>query len=347
MQSQTAFLFFLNRAFLEYYSQKIIRDMFIVTNRNIQPKEPPERRFGETFNEKGPTELRLAEASKVDGEWQLEIFPDQMSYQDQQIPASEVIFLREQEQMRVKKQNCLFFVHGFNTSFEEALEIGYSLEVIYSVTIILFTWPSNGSYTRGVLDRIRGVLSYKSDKREAAESIGALERCFEAVEYYLDKYSEQACKQSFNLACHSMGNYLLERLLRSDLYSGETHFFDNICLLGADVNNLDHENWVDRLHYKKRLYITINEEDFALGLSRAKFGQQQLARLGHWIRNLNARNAFYIDLTGQVGVSHSYFTDDSLQQTGVRSIFENMFNGRRAERNLQFNSFLGVYQIPE
>ena len=321
--------------------------MFIVTNRNLQKQESPEKRFGENFNKKGPTELRLAEAKKIDGEWQVEIFPDTLSYQNKEMPASEVIFLREQEQMSVRKQNCLFYVHGFNTSFKGALDIGYSLETIYSVKVILFTWPSNGSESRRALDKARGVLSYKSDKREAAESIGALDRCFEALQKYLDKYSDLACQQSFNLACHSMGNYLLERLVRNNLYSKETIFFDNIGLLAADVNNKNHEEWVDRLAYRKRLYITINENDFALGASRAKFGEQQLARLGHWIRNLTARNAFYIDLTEQVGNSHGYFTDDSLQQTSVRRVFENMFNGRRAEPNLNFNSSLGVYQVSE
>ncbi len=320
--------------------------MYIVTNRNLQPEQPPESRFGEFFNEKGPTELRLAEAKKEDGEWQVEILPDQIVYQGQEMPASEAIFLREQERMKVRKQNCLFFVHGFNTSFENALDIGYSLEAIYSTTVILFTWPSNGSESRRVLDRSRGVLSYISDKREAAESIGALDRCFEALRSYLNKYQEQSCERSFNLACHSMGNYLLERLVRSGLYSMETIFFDNIALLAADVNNLDHEEWVDRLRYRKRLYITINENDFALAASRAKFGEQQLARLGHWVRNLVARNAFYVDLTDKVGNSHGYFTDNSIENSHIRELFEDMFNGRHAEQKLEFISSLGLYKIP-
>ena len=71
--------------------------MLVVTNRNLQKQESPENRFGENFNKKGPTELRLAEAKKIDGEWQVEIFPDTLSYQNQEMPASEVIFLREQE----------------------------------------------------------------------------------------------------------------------------------------------------------------------------------------------------------------------------------------------------------
>jgi esterase/lipase superfamily enzyme len=321
--------------------------MFIVTNRNLQEQESPEKKFGENFNEKGPTELRLAEANKIDGEWQVEIFPDKLFYNGEEKYASEVIFLREQEQMSVKKQNCLFYVHGFNTSFEEALDIGYSLETNYAIKVVLFTWPSNGSDTRRALDRIRGVLSYKSDKREAGESIGALIRCFNILQRYLSQHRDRDCKQSFNLVCHSMGNYLLEQLVRSDLYSDETIFFDNIGLLAADVNNKDHEEWVDRLSYRKRLYITVNEDDYALRASRTKFGEQQLARLGHWIRNLIAKNTFYIDLTEQVGPSHCYFTDKSIEQVPVKRVFDSMFNGRRAEKDLIFNSSLGVYRVPE
>lgn len=116
-----------------------LKDMIIITNRNLQEQESPERRFGENFNVNGPTELRLAEANKVDGEWQVEIFPDRLPYQGQEMPASEVIFLREQEQMKVKKQNCLFYVHGFNTSFEDVLNTGYSLENNYNVKVVIFT----------------------------------------------------------------------------------------------------------------------------------------------------------------------------------------------------------------
>lgn len=190
-------------------------------------------------------------------------------------------------------------------------------------------------------------MSYRSDKREAADSIGALDRSFDVLRSYLNKYRELACNQSFNLACHSMGNYLLEQLVRSDLYANETIFFDNIALLAPDVNNQGHEEWVDLMAYRKRLYVTINEDDVALAASRAKFGEQQLARLGHWIRNLIGMKPFYIDLTEQVGTSHSYFKDESIEQASIRNLFDRMFNGRRAEQNLVFNRALGVYQISE
>ena len=331
------------------YSKSELNTMFIITNRNFQEHESPEKKFGERPNEAGASELRMAEANKIDNKWQVEVFPNTFTQEGgEKIYASEAIFLREQARMKAEKRNCLFFVHGFNTNFKAALEMGHDLETKYSIDVVMFTWPSDGADSRRLSDQAKGILSYRSDKREAKDSVGALYRCFKALRTYLDKYSESACNQSFNLACHSMGNYLLEQLVRSDFYSDETVFFDNICLLAADVNNKDHDEWVSRLAFRKRLYITINENDHALFASRAKFGEQQLARLGHWILNLSARNAFYIDLTDCAGKSHDYFNDeDLLKKHLIKELFTEMFHGLRADKSLEFYPSLGTYQIPD
>ncbi|MDJ0682577.1 MAG: hypothetical protein QNJ18_22280 [Xenococcaceae cyanobacterium MO_167.B52] len=60
-----------------------------------------------------------------------------------------------------------------------------------------------------------------------------------------------------------MGAYLLEHLLKSPIYEGETLFFDNIIMMSADVNNQNHADWVDRIECRNRLFITINEDDLA------------------------------------------------------------------------------------
>ncbi len=315
--------------------------MFVVTNRNLQPNEPPEKRFGETFNAKGPNELRLAEAKKVGGSWQVNVLPDKITYQGEEMWASEVAFLQVQARMCEQAKNCLFFVHGYNTDFEAALEGGNRLETLYGLEIVVFTWPSNGGGVRGTLD-------YRSDKRDTALSVNALDRCFEKLAGYLRKHAETACNQNFNLALYSMGSYLFKRLLQSSVYQGETLLFDNIALLAADVNNPGHAEWVDRVQYRNRLYITINEDDFALAASRLKPGPQQLARLGHWIQNLNSRNAIYLDFTDaeHVGNSHAYFWDDALDNPIVKRVFEDAFNGRRVERGLEYNSRSGAYKIP-
>jgi esterase/lipase superfamily enzyme len=316
--------------------------MYVVTNRNLQPNARPEERFGARFNQKGPNELRLAEARKVGGKWQVDILEDRATYNGEEMWASEAAFLKAQQRMQQKQTNALFFVHGFNTAFSDALEIADTIERIYNIEIVLFTWPSNGGGT------IEGLASYQDDKRDAALSIGALDRCLEKLVGYFVKYAEQACKRKFSLAMHSMGNYLFKRLLSSSIYQGETLLFDNIVMLSADVNNHDHAEWVDRVRFRNRLFITINEDDAALSASKALPGDEQEARLGHWTRNLKARNATYLDFTdaAEIEAHHNYFTDDSaLENTRIKELFSQAFNGRKAERGLTFDASTGAYRI--
>ena len=316
--------------------------MHVVTNRILQPTAAPEERFGATFNRMGPHELRLAEVQKIGDAWQVDILDDRVTYNGEQMWASEAAFLKAQKRMCQNHTDALFFVHGFNTDFRDALEGAYRIEQLYNLEVILFTWPSNGG------GAIEGLSSYQDDKRDAALSIGALDRCFEKLAGYFMKYADQTCKRRFNLALHSMGNYLFKRLLSSSIYQGETLLFDNIVMLAADVNNEDHAEWVDRVRFRNRLFITINEDDAALLASKALAGDEQRARLGHWSRNLNARHATYLNFTDSANIQahHNYFTDDSaLQNERIKEVFQRAFSGEKAERGLEFDAGIGAYRI--
>lgn len=316
--------------------------MYVITNRNLQPNARPEERFGPGFNSEGPNELRLAEVTKEDDRWRVEILEDRTVYEGVEMWASEAAFLRAQANMRRLQRNALFFVHGFNTDFENALESAHRIEQIYNLEVVMFSWPSNGGGT------VEGLSSYRDDKRDATLSISALDRCFEKLAVYFLKYGAR-CDRKFSLALHSMGNYLFKRLLTSSVYQGETLLFDNIVMLSADVNNEGHGDWVDRVQFRHRLFITINEDDGALFASRAKSGDQQKARLGHWLHNLTARNATYLDFTdaAYIQAHHNYFSDASaLRNESIRVLFERAFNGERAEQGLAFDLASGAYRVP-
>ncbi|VAW83582.1 hypothetical protein MNBD_GAMMA16-2107 [hydrothermal vent metagenome] len=257
----------------------------------------------------------------------------------QKLLASEAIFLTLQKNMRTKKRNCLFFVHGFNNDFKDVLERAHFFEKNYGVEVVVFTWPANGG-------GIKGVVSYKSDKREAQLSVNALDRTFEKLSQYFIDHRTSACNQSFSLVMHSMGNYLFKNLMKSSVYGGETLLFDNIIMAAADVNNKDHEEWVDRIAFRKRLYIMINEDDSALLTSRLKFGEKQRARLGHYTRNLNSNSAVYIDFTNAKHVkrSHAYF-EDAIKNKNVKDVFQKAFNGERAEKGLLYEAEMNAYSV--
>ena len=137
-----------------------------------------------------------------------------------------------------------------------------------------------------------------------------------------------------------MSNYLLEDYT---LTGGDdkTCIFDNIIMAGADFNNEGPEQWVDQLKFRKRLYIFINENDKALLWSRLKFGEEQNPRLGHWVKNLNAKNRRYIDFSDAKHVndnSHSYFEGKPIEKNeNIKNLFKKMFNGEKVDLELDKN----------
>ncbi len=315
--------------------------MIIITNRNLEKRaRKDEKVFGEHFNEKGCNEIRLATATKKGRRWKVDILVEPQDLEEENRP-SKALFYEMQQKMKKLKRDCLFFVHGYNTSFKGVLEMADFFEKAYNLEVVAFTWPSNGG-------GLNGLPSYRSDKREAVASVGAFDRTLELLNRYLSDPSlkGQECGQSFNMIAHSMGNYLFKNLLKSSVYEGETLLFDNIILAAADVNNKGHEEWVDRIVFRRNLYICINEDDYALLASRAKFGPKQQARLGHWRRNLNSINAKYIDFTDAKDVkrSHTYFKD-GIKNIKVKRFFQRAFTGRRAESGLKWDERLKMFVV--
>lgn len=260
---------------------------------------------------------------------------------------------------RRKGKDILLFVHGFNNSFADVVERCQGLaEAFDDLEVVAFTWPANGGGARGVTD-------YRDDKRDAQASVVAFDRVLaktydllaQARGEYLQELQEEAatrfpdsgerqrefvaaraeqqCPFRLSLLLHSMGNYLLERTLKSTALRGQQLIFDNIIMAAADVNSPGHEEWVNSLQVRNRLYVTINEDDYALRASRLKGGDEQLARLGHYPYNLNARQAVYVDFTQapQVGTSHAYFEGDALKNAKVRKFFDLAVHGQRVDES--------------
>jgi esterase/lipase superfamily enzyme len=274
-------------------------------------------------------------------------------------------------QARKEKRDILFFVHGYNNDVDDILRRAEQLATNFGVTVVAFTWPANGG---GILT---GVPSYKSDKRDARASAGAFDRTLAKIADYIDSFTQEArddawaraqkahpdndeagsavyarfletgCPFTINLMLHSMGNYLLKQVLKTTAGESNRLVFDNIVMVAADTNNLDHTLWVDRLRFRHRIYITINENDMALAASRVKGGEEQLARLGHHPFHLNARNAIYVNFTGaaHVGKSHAYFEAGSLQNKAIRLFFQRAFKGDTGESDLRFHPDKNFYTV--
>lgn len=362
--------------------------MFIITNRNIVDEKGTDfSAVGDKCNADGPAELRIVEVERRGGQWTLRVLPDQISEEMRveagiespvdgaPIYASRYAFERLVARVRDEDdpKHVVFFVHGFNNTLEDVAKRCDSLERTFGVEVVAFSWPANGG-------GVKGVVSYKDDKRDAQASVVAFDRALEkasglvqelrrvVIENIVAKNmvrfaengekfrerltaaAEKDCPVRISLMLHSMGNYLLERTMKSTALGGHLPLFDNILMCAADVNNPGHVEWVDRMEARNRLYITINEEDAALRASRLKGGDEQRARLGHWTSNLTSEQASYVDFTRakKVGSAHAYFEGKSLENAAVLKFFKAALTGLRAEQEakLLFDASKNIYRVP-
>jgi len=121
-----------------------------------------------------------------------------------------------------------------------------------------------------------------------------------------------------------------------------------VSLVAADANNEQHDTWLERVQARNRICVVINENDAALKWSRRKPGQQQLARLGNFLKNLSAENTFYIDVTGakSIGDEHSYFKGKSVASNAkLTKLFSRLFAGGKAENTLAYRADINAYVL--
>lgn len=369
--------------------------MYVITNRNIVDGETGFDQVGPSPNSLGPNELRLLEATRAGKGWNIQVLDDVMTKEMRDEVetirkkrkfkrkaalsqyakySSEYVAVKTLERIWKRRRNFLFFVHGFNNDLREVLDRADQLSKDYNLEVIPFSWPANGGGVKGVVD-------YRSDKRDARVSAGALDRSLGFLAKYLRSFNREAqldvqqgiesddekvlnfekrdefiteemsekCPFTVNLMLHSMGNYLFKQLMSSSVYRAGGLLFDNVVMASPDTNNEDHETWVERIGARSRVYITINEKDYALRASRLKAGSQQKARLGHYIKNLAAKNATYVNFTNAswVGKSHAYFHGEPVEKNPkVKEFFEKSLNGDIAEDDLKYDVAKGLYFVP-
>lgn len=182
-------------------------------------------------------------------------------------------------------------VHGCFTNPREGLEQAAGLQVKYGAECVPFLWPANGRAT---------PWDYRSDKADAEISAPAFGRFLAKAALYHTKHSlvfrgrRQECRvPAVTLVAHSMGCYLLKLAVLSEntawgprgLRRDEAPVFDNIAIVGADVNSWDHLMWVDDLAPSGSVFITSNPKDKALLASDVFPGEKQLARLGQTVED--------------------------------------------------------------
>ena len=360
--------------------------MYLITNRTLTNAKNL-KAFGKTPNPKGPNELLLVNVEKSGRSWNVKPVVNRLPVNtvkslkskykldiDIKTPwhGSLKVACELFDQALTENKSILFFVHGYNNDVADVLKAAHEIESLYNVIVVPFTWPANGG---GV---ISGTASYLSDKSDARASAGALNRAIgkiqqfhlmltraqkqrhqeaafkkhpynpEAAATLFTKLMEKNCSVKISLLCHSMGNYVFKHTLSTSENATSKLVFDNVCLVAADTNNENHVRWVGELDVRNRVYVVINENDSALKASRIKPGEEQKARLGHYIKQLNSPNAHYIDVTDaeHVDSEHTYFKGSSTRKNKkLKVLFDGMLNGMSVEQALAYHADNNTYKL--
>ncbi len=355
--------------------------MFLATNREVREGEGGPEMLGERCNEHGFLELRYAEVTGKPGQWKVSVLPDyigeaqqaEAGWEGSEAPLASR-YVAAQLWKRMQKRDVLFFVHGYNNNVESVLNACHQLEKAYGVEVFAFSWPSFGGGTAG--RRWLGRLAYLPDKSVARLSTEALYELIAVMAGYIEGYRQEVheafgaapidaapegdlggtrpvpptpeCKGRISALFHSMGCYVYKHMFKSSETASPGLLFDNVILAAADTNNDDHPAWVDRIRFRNRLYVTINENDLPLRASRAKAGSAQRARLGHLMRNLTAENAHYVNVTHapHVGNTHAYFVNEPVKKNSrLKKFFELAFKGQIADETLQYVPGTGAHEV--
>lgn len=148
--------------------------------------------------------------------------------------------------------DVLIFIHGFNTTFEEAAVRTAQLarEMDFTGTPILYSWPSFG-----------GLAEYAFDEDSAEWTTPHLRRFLQLVR----KYSGA---MKINLIAHSMGNRALGKALQ-ELEAEVKPLFNEVIMAAPDVDNDLFEQMAEEWEGKaKRITLYASSHDFALAASK-------------------------------------------------------------------------------
>ncbi|SBO44708.1 alpha/beta hydrolase [Cyanobium sp. NIES-981] len=283
--------------------------LLVATNRN--PDENCPLCFGDSFNPKGPAELRFlyADYSPDTGEWSVSPIEEPEVLSVENLPSKHLF----QELLRAVSEgglgrNWVISVHGYSADFKESLEGAWELQTRYmDANIILFSWPADpGGSIGSVIDPIN---SFKKAERAAQLSALAFHELLERVYAFfvrptVVKFTHLNGTPSLSIHLHSLGCSMLKWLPfdGSSLYSNL--FLSNIIIHQAAVPRRNHNEWIDRLGCAEKIYVTLNRFDSVL---RSSYNVVNPEALGSSSTGLIAARPVYIDFSGGrlVGTSHN------------------------------------------
>ncbi len=205
--------------------------VYFATNRDPLGPEDKPTGFGPGFSKNGLQDLRFGQAMVEDGKIvSLECLPDTPN------DGSGAMFDEIKKKMAEQGRNTLIMIHGYNTTFEQAIVGAAHTKEAYkdaNLNVVMFSWPSDGKW--GPLK----PTEYFSDRHDAQTSGQAFCRGLMKLAGFLRQGAP--CGQKIFLLAHSMGNYVMRHTLQALIQqspSGKpSRSFDVIFSMAADEDH--------------------------------------------------------------------------------------------------------------
>jgi len=220
----------------------------------------------------------------------------------------------------------LLFVHGDSKTYEQSVMRGFDIQHLYQVKVIVFSWPSKDP-------TINGLKNYKKSKENVKKSMHHFNKLMQYLDSMKQHHKTFKEKTNFSLFVHSLGNSYLEYLFKYS--TKENNFglmFDNVIINSAAVNQEKHKEWVEKMNFQKRIYITSNRQDFNLKGSRIFTSDGKL--LGEKVETPIANNANYVQFTKAVGfrfptgTTHTFFIGEVPEESkNIRNFYYTILHG--------------------
>jgi hypothetical protein len=222
-------------------------------------------------------------------------------------------------------RDFLVYADGHGKTFQQVLERGFHVSERFAVNMVVFDWPTDN-------------MALKKTSYAAAEvAPGFVKSMREFSDFKKDQYPLSAVSAMF----HSMGNHILRNVVHNKLINYiPKDLFSNLIINAAAVNQFRHREWLEKLAIQKRIYITINDDDFTLQGAMILRAAKQLG-LGY--RGNTAINAIYVNFSDVATREHNLFlgkSDTEKNNPNVYLFYEQAFHGR----NVSFNENTG-FQI--
>jgi len=197
-------------------------------------------------------------------------------------------------------RDIFVFVHGFNSTFEDAArrcaQLAYDLD--FDGTPMLYSWPSVGSAT-----------AYTVDENTVGESGRKLAQ-------FLEDVVAQSGAERIHLIAHSMGNRALIEALRTYLDkrapAQRAHIFGQIVFTAPDV---DRDYFIDTMASMRnsatRITLYASDRDRALESSRVINGAPRAGMAGVNIISMPGLDTIDMSAVPADMLGHTYFASNS------------------------------------